>query len=91
MEERKTIFDYLGEVFLIYGIMTVIMNIFCVWIGEEAKELSSMFSLVYGEIVLTLLFIVILPQFWGLDGVWYTIPAVQTILAIAGILFLSRR
>ena len=30
MEERKTIFDYLGEVFLIYGIMTVIMNIFCV-------------------------------------------------------------
>ena len=47
--------------------------------------------LVYGEIVLTLLFIVILPQFWGLDGVWYTIPAVQTILAIAGILFLSRR
>lgn len=45
MEEKKTIFDYLGEVFLIYGIMTVIMNIFCVWIGDEAKELSSMFSL----------------------------------------------
>lgn len=45
MEEKKTIYDYLGNVFLIYGIMSVIMNIFCVWFGEDAKELSSMFSL----------------------------------------------
>ncbi len=46
--------------------------------------------LVYGEISLTLLFIFILPLFLGLDGVWYTIPAVQCILAVCSILFLKR-
>lgn len=42
--------------------------------------------LVYGEIVLTLLFIFILPSLFGLKGVWYTIPAVQAILALSSIL-----
>lgn len=45
--------------------------------------------LVYGEIVLTLALVFILPLFLGLDGVWYTIPAVQGILGICCILFLS--
>lgn len=44
--------------------------------------------LVYGEILLTLLFIFLLPLFMGLDGVWYTIPAVQIVLTICGIRFL---
>lgn len=48
--------------------------------------LSSL--LVYGEIVLTLLFILLLPLFLGLNGVWYTIPSVQLILGIFSILFL---
>ncbi len=46
--------------------------------------------LVYGEIVLTLLFIFVLPLFMGLDGVWYTIPAVQAALGISCILFLKK-
>ena len=46
--------------------------------------------LVYGEILLTLLFIYLLPAFLGLDGVWYTIPAVQVVLAGLCILFLSK-
>lgn len=45
--------------------------------------------LVYGEILLTLIFIYLLPAFLGLDGVWYTIPAVQAVLAGLCILFLS--
>ena len=45
MEEKKTIFDYLGQVFLLYGIMTLMMNIFCVLFGEPAKEISAMFAL----------------------------------------------
>lgn len=45
MEERKTIFDYLGQLFLLYGIMIVMLNILCVLVGDEAKEISSMFSL----------------------------------------------
>lgn len=46
--------------------------------------------LVYGEIVLTLIFIFILPLFLGLDGVWYTIPAVQIVLGICCIFFLKK-
>lgn len=44
--------------------------------------------LVYGEIVLTLAFILILPLLLGLDGVWYTILAVQVVLAASSIIFL---
>lgn len=45
MEERKTVFDYLGQIFTIFGITIVILNIFCLLFGEEAKEYSTMFSL----------------------------------------------
>lgn len=45
MEERKTIFDYAGQVFIIFGITICVLNIFCVLFGENAKEYSTMFSL----------------------------------------------
>lgn len=45
--------------------------------------------LVYGEIILTLVFILVLPFFLGLDGVWYTIPAVQVVLAVSGLILIS--
>ena len=44
MEERKTIFDYVGQVFVIFGCTIAALNIFCVWIGEDAREFSTMFS-----------------------------------------------
>ncbi len=47
--------------------------------------------LVYGEILLTLLFVFTLPLFLGLDGVWYTIPAVQTVLGVCCIFFLRKK
>jgi len=45
MEERKTVFDYLGQIFTIFGITVAILNVFCVLFGEDAKEISTMFSL----------------------------------------------
>ncbi len=44
MEERKTIFDYIGQVFMIFGITICILNVFCILFGEDAKEYSAMFS-----------------------------------------------
>ena len=44
MEDKKTIFDYLGETFSIYGITIVLLNIFCVVFGEVAKPYSQMFA-----------------------------------------------
>lgn len=45
MEERKTIFDYIGQVFMIFGITICILNVFCLLFGEDAKAYSTMFSL----------------------------------------------
>lgn len=46
--------------------------------------------MVYGEILLTFVFIWLLPLLLGLDGVWYTMPAVQAVLVAAGSLFLLK-
>ncbi len=46
--------------------------------------------LVYGEVLLTVAFIYILPLFWGLTGVWYTMPLVQLLLSLTGIWFLRK-
>lgn len=45
MDERKTIFDYAGMVFGIFGFFVAVMSVFCILFGEEAREISSMFSL----------------------------------------------
>lgn len=45
MEDGKTIFDYIGQVFIIFGITIGILNVFCLLFGEDAQEYSNMFSL----------------------------------------------
>ena len=45
MEEKKTFFDYLAQVMIIFGFSTLVMNIFCLLFGESAKGLSAMFKL----------------------------------------------
>ena len=43
MEERKTIFDYIGQVFIIFGFSIAILNIFCIFVGEDAQDISTIF------------------------------------------------
>ncbi len=45
MEEKKTIFDYVAMTFTTFGFSISWLNLFCFLFGEEAKEVSSMFSL----------------------------------------------
>lgn len=45
MEERKTIFQYLNQVFCIFGITMLILSLFSVIFGEDAREFSTMFAL----------------------------------------------
>lgn len=45
MEERKTIFDYLAQVLILFGFTIVILNIFCLVFGDSAKDFSAMFAL----------------------------------------------
>ena len=45
MDKKPTIFDYLSQVFMIFGITVLLLNIFCLIFGETAKEFSTIFAL----------------------------------------------
>ena len=45
MEEKKNVFDYIRQLFTIYGVMVLIFVIFNLVIGDEAKSISTLFTL----------------------------------------------
>lgn len=45
MEERKTIFDYVGQVFIIFGFSIAVLNLFCIVVGEYAQDASAIYSM----------------------------------------------
>lgn len=45
MEEKKTIFDFGSQVFCTFGFSILAMAVFCILVGDEAKEISSLFAL----------------------------------------------
>jgi len=45
VEERKTIFDYLSQIMIVFGITMLTMNVFCLAFGNSAKGFSAMFEL----------------------------------------------
>lgn len=45
MKKNETVFDYIGQIFLIFGFTIVCLNIFCILFGEDAREYSTIFSL----------------------------------------------
>lgn len=45
MIKRNSIFDYLTNVMVIFGISVISLGLFCVLFGEEAAEVSSIFKL----------------------------------------------
>ena len=45
MDEKKTIFNYLAQVMIVFGFAMLVMNIFCLVFGNSAKDFSSMFAL----------------------------------------------
>lgn len=45
MEEKKTVFDYLAQVLIVFGFAMLVLNIFCLAFGDFAREVSSIFAL----------------------------------------------
>lgn len=45
MEDRKNIFEYIGQLFTTFGIMVVIFIVINLVIGSEARSLSTLFAL----------------------------------------------
>lgn len=45
MEEKKSIFDYLGQILMIFGFTMLTLNVFCLAFGDSAREFSAIFQL----------------------------------------------
>ncbi len=45
MEKKQSVFSYLIQVFMIYGIANVLLNLFALIFGESAEEISTIFSM----------------------------------------------
>ena len=45
MEDRKTLFDYAGQIFIIFGFSIVVLNLFCTFVGQYAQDVSSIYSM----------------------------------------------
>lgn len=45
MEEKRTVFDYLAQVLIVFGFAILMINVFCLIFGGSAKEFSDMFEL----------------------------------------------
>ena len=43
MDKKKLLIHYIEEVFMIFGIMIMLMNLLCLIFGESAKGISQMF------------------------------------------------
>lgn len=45
MEKKKTAFDYLAQVLIVFGFGMLMLNIFCLAFGNSARNFSAMFEL----------------------------------------------
>ena len=45
MDKKKTVFNYMAQVMIVFGFAMLVMNIFCLVFGNSAKGFSSMFEL----------------------------------------------
>lgn len=97
MEREKTIFDFLGNVFCIYGITATILILIAFFFGETAKEISGIFRLgrqgipleVMAEFLLTSFLVTCMQYlffseklFKRLSGTGRTVCMLQSILTI---------
>ena len=49
---------------------------------------SSAYAIVYGEVAVILLLVLTLPERWGIDGVWMSLPIAQIVIAALALLLL---
>lgn len=45
MEKKLSVFDYLSQLFMIFGITIALLNLFCLLFGEDAMGYSTIFQL----------------------------------------------
>lgn len=53
MDKKTGILGYLSQVFMIYGITALLINIFCMIFGDDAQSVSTIFSLGSGGVAVS--------------------------------------
>lgn len=76
----------IGIALLLYGFSKPAISYF-----YAINQTTPSSIMVYGEVALTVGLIYLLPLFFDLMGVWYTMPLVQLLLSLIGIFFLKRQ
>ena len=62
MEEKKTIFDFGTQAFCSFGFSMMVMAVFSALIGDEAKEISTLFAMGTGGVPVNVIW-----QFLGIN------------------------
>lgn len=75
-----------GIVLFLYGFSKPAISYF-----YATHQITASTLMVYGEVILTVILIFLLPVFFGLTGVWYTMPVVQLLLSLVGAWFLRKK
>lgn len=75
----------IGIALFLYGFSKPAISYF-----YATHQITPSTLMVYGEVVLTVILIYLLPVFFGLMGVWYTMPVVQLLLSLIGAFFLKK-
>lgn len=80
MEKKKTIFDYLAQIMIVFGFTMLTLNIFCLAFGNSAKEFSALFEL--GDqgipVGISLQFLCLSALITGARFVFFTDAIIQT-------------
>lgn len=93
MENRKTVFDVISQVFTIFGFSVICLMIFSYMFGEDAKRYSSIFELennglalsTLAQFLLTSTIIVILRQLFFTDVVLKNISITVRTIGMFGL------
>ncbi len=79
MDEKKTVFDYLAQVMIVFGFAMLVLNIFCMVFGNSAKDISALFAI--GDqgipVGITLQFLCIAFLITGMRFVFFTDVIIQ--------------
>lgn len=97
MDNKPTILGYLAQVFMIYGITVLALNIFCLLFGDSAQDFSTIFALGSAglnvrtmlQFLLAIAITIVLRYIFMTDLIIKKMPLAARIIAMFGAAFLN--
>ena len=97
MDNKPTVLDYLAQVFMIFGITVLTLNVFCLLFGDSAREFSTIFALgseglkvrTTLQFLLAIAITIVLRYIFMTDLIIKKMPLVARIISIFAAAFLN--